>query len=790
MIRLGRGCVPKCISIGNIRFNSHDSKYLVLNPENTGVIPRSKGRRNKKRVEDTHKNAILQDIAESQRILLADQNQPSGLDVVMRNIESLRPNGKSVSEQTFDRLSAELTNGYKKQQLSEYLSAHNIRASRNTKKRTLVSKILSDVWKLQPQYFAFDTMKERIIDLSERDFVLCLAHDGQILRKWAKNGARVTLLPAKRQLVIKSTQSTYEWIAASLLQMQEGLKIGEVSLEHFTKLVNLDPQLTRAIQWLSHTYFEPSSEPLIIYSSTAGGINSAKRLLLQLFPQSELVTNCFLYDVNSENTPNYSFYEFDDLNALQWFERANKWFRWEQVKFRTPRKLAAPVYATLESAEFSDKDSVHEELKAQIFSRLDKAANSAPQEGALTLTATPGYLLHEMNDTIYPLPNVAMKKLFCTNIPYVTKFAGQLGSYSLDVAQEVGDENAQDIIQEVGAEDEQDIFQEVGAEDEQDIFQEVGDVNDQEAVQSTTRKVGDVNDLIASPKDGDGNDLDVFQEDGDENEQDGDLPIGEVYDQTIAQYNAQKVGDAKAQNTTQEVGDVKPKEVHREDSASSLGNTDAPKENDPWSSLLESVKPVYPTKRKELKIRERLDMVQLKLTPNLFELSEEALSKYPNLEIWCPIRHGRVQPNEAKAVKVTSEDRSNVSLASDAADLVFSAGTSEPLEKTDELNEYIQSVSANTRGIVYVPPDLIVDSIPYKFSESNFQTCVELSFNGHLLQLVSNNSEKIGGRRVEANLVLHYAKAKDYNPEEAEKFIDTAIELVHAIGDTSVESLQ
>lgn len=395
------------------------------------------------------------------RQLLADkitaESQSQGSTLLGLVVEQLRrqePRVKQVSPKQYRELADQLKRGYTKQQLLHFITSSGLNVSRSSRKQVLVQKILDDLWKIDkcledaPAGSAF---VEKTIPLSDRSLFLLLSGNGSLIRTWTKSGARVWLLQEKRELLVRASAETYDWIVASLHNMEENLVVGQTSLRHLRGATPLDWNTLNTIQRLSEAFFVLEdgleSDELVLYARDKRSIELALQLLVNMVPLPKWTSKSVLYDVSPENLPRCQFAAFGDAGSLVWNERFNHWSRWEKVKSREPFELGASNLQSLQKVSFKDIDQPDVKTPEDaIVGNLQSKLSGVDSAGAVTITATLGFLLHQPRDNTV-LPNVAMPKTFSTNIPLVSKVVGELPLNDADVLAEDSEATVADAIE-------------------------------------------------------------------------------------------------------------------------------------------------------------------------------------------------------------------------------------------------------------------------------------------------------------------------------------------------------
>lgn len=418
-------------------------EILILDPRETRLI------RNRTRARAPRSSPAPEDTEELQKLLirsttprrdqvLKKRKKPTE-PLTLEAIDALRPAASVLSRARAQQLKNELSHSFTRFQLLSYLKNQGMKASMTVKPR-LIEQIIGRAWSLRASSDVSsdeDVIVHNSFELSKRDFVLLLGKNGRIVRKWTKSGAKIAVQPDRRQVLVDSTKSTYNWILASLSEVQESIKVVEIDMTEYFTLYQPSEQEMTAIQRLTDTYFVLKDTHLQIYGLEKGDAFTAKRLLISLVPDVGNFKPCFwLYDSNEENLPNYIFRPFSDNYALSWAERQAEWSRWEVVRSRQGTNLSTPHFALLEPPRFDSRSTDERTLLQEDLGKtlLKKLMSERRKSGCLTLTATVGFILHAAGSS--HLPSVGMRKTFTTEVPWIAKLAGTLPLYGRDVAQE------------------------------------------------------------------------------------------------------------------------------------------------------------------------------------------------------------------------------------------------------------------------------------------------------------------------------------------------------------------
>lgn len=421
-------------------FAGKSNRILILNPYK--LNSKRNGRRNDhgEDLSPDYHQRILAEAAELDERLLQDElvskvDKPFSPDLMNEQISAEKPNDSTISPQRYALLTESLNRGYTKKQLQQYLKNFQLVPLHN-KKSSIIEKIINDYWKIKKDetLYGQDNFVENVIELNERDFVLALSHNGQLLREWTKRGAKISVFAPKRQIVVRSTVSTYNWILATLSRMENDIYVNVLELNYFNRVQTLTPAIRSLVQQMSNTYFKLSDDgrSITVYSHNKNDILKVRRLFTHFVDLSRWRSHHYYYDCNQENYPLCSFSEVNDTDAFSWTQRSTPWFRWEKIRKKNENISFGP-YEVQESGhhyfsgDLAPKTTVS--MEQFIHAKLCDSFKKAPQ-GAITLSASPGLLLHE---NFQGLPSSAAQRIFLTNTPHVPNVCGELPFWSDDL---------------------------------------------------------------------------------------------------------------------------------------------------------------------------------------------------------------------------------------------------------------------------------------------------------------------------------------------------------------------
>lgn len=438
-----------------------DDSLIILNPRQAGIFRAKPRRQNKPAVSPSTAPIEIPSFDSFESSL-------KNVEPVVSAIHSQRPESLGITGPRFHHIKSELVKGFKKAHLQDYCRANNVGSPlfNRLTKPNLAQFIMANVWKCFIRNPNSDEegsfLKENILDLSEQELVLVLGGNGRLLREWSKSGARIAISPFQSQIIVSSTQETFDWISASLSHFLESVKSSEINIAELKTLADTSrfPEYLAAIQQLTDTYFRgfnddsASSDTLIIYSAgkyRETNANVAKRLMIHLI-QPALVKSwrpsAWWFNTDSEAQKAGTFQSFDDSDSLEWMERMRKWSRWEMVKTKssshtsTGEKEAVYKLGSLHAPEFAATGAANLNEEASLSTQLERIAHKLVEDNPIqpsfnaekvsaTLTVTPGFVLHEHEEKSV-IPHAGTPKTFSSNIPFVANFASTLPLYSKD----------------------------------------------------------------------------------------------------------------------------------------------------------------------------------------------------------------------------------------------------------------------------------------------------------------------------------------------------------------------
>ena len=435
-------------------FRQDDPELIILNPVQAGLVKMKPRKPQRQKPLKSASSAYLDYFTEK------GESEP-----IVYGIHSQRPETANITSQRYDQLSRELLKGFKKPQLEEYLTTQKESPAivRKMTKKKMVEHIMSNIWKVSVKdnqgVSGESPLIENVIDLSEEEFVLVLGNNGRLLREWSKSGAKISILPARFQIIVQSSPETFEWINASLGLFLETLVRKEIDLTNmsdglhsYLDRVAFQSDLLAAMQRLSNTFFHTNPDGLIVYSAgraSSKNVGLVQRLLLQIsqrFVDRHWCPSQWWFDTNSENISSYRFRPFNDTDSLEWIDRAQPWWRWETIKTRNSgsRVLQNPELRPLQQPEFSGqpislpKESLHEQVEQVVGSLVNSAEVQPSLNGesvSTTLSVTPGFILHNQA-SLSGVPHAGSQKTFTSNIPHVANMASSLPMHAKDIQHE------------------------------------------------------------------------------------------------------------------------------------------------------------------------------------------------------------------------------------------------------------------------------------------------------------------------------------------------------------------
>ncbi|GMM50561.1 hypothetical protein DASB73_015190 [Starmerella bacillaris] len=428
----------KALCIRNARcFSSEmDPRLVILNPKEAGLY-RKKFR----------KQTGIWSLNSNTEPATWDLNEDNVNPVlspasVVAAIEQQKPLQSNLTYSSRRKLYDSLLSGFKKDNLSDYLLQSNTKPPGFSKftKKDLVNFILTDVWKCTEIEDNISQI-ENSIDLSERDFVLTLGGGGKLLREFSKNGAKISLWPAKLKIIVKSSEPTFEWIQAKLNQFLETMKVTSIDTSQLSlNLNNLKPQLS-AIQQITDSYFQIVNDSLICYTAGSHALSNnrlAKRMLYSLASRDQKWRpTSYYYNANVDSQYDSILRWFGDLESLEWDQKLVKWSRLENSRTKqgddnNVETDESVLLKPLDDPQFEAASKIEPSSLTKQLTQITGSMMGTLEEGvSRTFTCTFGYLLQQTKEEL--LPNAGMPKIFVTNIPNVVKVAGTLAHYDFDV---------------------------------------------------------------------------------------------------------------------------------------------------------------------------------------------------------------------------------------------------------------------------------------------------------------------------------------------------------------------
>lgn len=341
------------------------------------------------------------------------------MEVVLEQIERMKPLNPQLSEKRFRQLKQDLEQGFTVRQLRNYAENEKPKDQqlpRKMVKGKMVDYILRQLWLVEPSTSVNaddDLIVENTLPLSKRDLFFVLADSGRLPRSWTETGASIAILSDELKIVVRSTQANFEWIRVSLMRYLESVQSTYVDVKTLNSLRPIEELPLARIQRFTNTYIETFSHDtgVVIFSTTDEAIDLAKRALVHATGFAPSVSSA-RFKADAQDVRRYPIMDDD---AMPWNQRSLAWFREKQVSRRNTTGAETDVLPSEESAA----DSVTAELMEKVG-----AASLVPAE-RVTFTASFGY---DISTDVSDAPT-SEQQAFLTNVPHVLSKATGLPLY-------------------------------------------------------------------------------------------------------------------------------------------------------------------------------------------------------------------------------------------------------------------------------------------------------------------------------------------------------------------------
>lgn len=288
--------------------------------------------------------------------LMKFQSNISNTDFI-NIIDELKPAGDLITIKQFNELSNTLERSFKVKQLKQYIntSCPEIALKKSDTKKRLISKIISEHWKLEITLDPTgDLVSETRIDLSnKRDLFLLLSNKGFLPKHWSLIGAQLSLGKSRKELVVRGTKNITNFVQASWNELLNNVSSDTLELKDimkFYKQLNKELNLNSLEQetgvYFDKVSFDSDKDSYVISSVKNASLSYAKVQILKATEYrygcntlvlKELVADALKLDEQNEHKTLIKLEISDD--TLPWYIKQEDYFRYSKIKTRLTESL-------------------------------------------------------------------------------------------------------------------------------------------------------------------------------------------------------------------------------------------------------------------------------------------------------------------------------------------------------------------------------------------------------------------------------------------------------------------
>lgn len=760
-------------------------KIVILNARSSHILPK---RRPVLAKPESSQKIVESQLDEQLKKLMVFKSEVSR-SVLLESIDKLKPAILSVSTKRYKQLHSDITRGYTVPQLRDYVRDRFHFTPSRMVKQDIVSRILDTYWNIETSLDigeSSDVIVENIIPLSKRDLFLVLAGNGRLAREWTKSGARIVVVGSEQTIVIRSTEDTYKWIQISLTNALNSIKSIEFDFTPFDGVIDIEKLPLDKIQRLSDVYIERSGSKLTVFALGATSLRQAERLLWASSGYSPGITESFLIDTNSHNTKRGIYSQVIEEEQLSWLHRDQNWTRWrfpktkpkkEEIQKSDPDLVdlfeeleSSSEISTSETNPFdsieppqfqllqkkpktstpvqiaSSAESIREKFSDAITDSIFKAFSSSGSKSPkldesvpsnVTIVATFGDILQPAPNSKSESPSITEKILnskshletpFLSNVPNLVESCRQLPLFHQPMAEDAVEEDSADM-----------------------------------------------------------EDLDSLGLDG--------LKAGENIDNEISLNSPRNHFSNKNESPAKIISDLfgSQETILDTTTAESKFSEAIPDGNTYYVQLKFLPSPFFPDGASSVVKQNKTAGYLIRPDGTTSDIvNKEQFTEFPPVELWLVVDELEYAHNDtATLVSVLKENNIYVPMPHLNTDIKYSASKSEFLltpdtngeegdpssvltqiknQRRDSIDKYLSYSQLNFSGKykVSAPNIIVLDmpvvdpktkkvtavSIPYIYQNMSYRKQIDLKFNDYILQLAYIEGGVVGGRRIEANLVL------------------------------------
>lgn len=747
-------------------------------------------------------------------------------ELLLESIDKMRPLVSTVSEQRYKQLNNDIVRGFTVPQLRNYIKTRTdsgINATR-WRKTEAVSYILNHIWKLESSKSiveSSDVIVENVISLSRRDLFLLLSKNGHIARQWTRSGAVIIILGSEQKIVVRSSKDTYQWIEISLNQYLSGVESKTLDFSAFGDMIDFKTLPLERIQRVSDAYIETNGSKMVLYGLGHTPIRQAERLVWAASGYNPRTTESLLIDSSQKNNERGVYSTIIDEESLHWLNRGEEWARWKLPKTKQQKTESIPETSSFDLNNLFSE--IEKENTIQSFLETKSQKPSLPE--------TPDFKLLPTSPNLGPLVELPVQAASTSELFEKAITDSIFKTYNTTKTETLSvDESAPTNVTLVATYG--DLLQPIPKKDEpRQGFFERSSQGKKTVASAFLANIPNIVDhcrqlpLFFQPEADEAGAL----EDGDADEHLDflgleDMKPGENVDRDISITSSPDKYFANNQSPAQVIdklfGSDKPVDIPEE--TVSDNHTYYVQLKFLPSPFFVDGTPSLEKPAKDVGFLQREDGTQSPVA------TKRQFENLPSVEMWLVVDENEVASKDtATLVSVEKENTIYVPMPHMNSDIKFSSSKSqflldrEPVSEDSEatlssiinkrrlesVDNYLNHAVLNFSGAVKVsaPNILMLEmpvkddfgkvssiNVPYIYQTMAYRKQIDLKFENHILQLATIEGGVIGGRRIEANLVLDKPAEEMQGLESstaADKDRDTCYESIKSFVKSSLSFL-
>ncbi|EMG46554.1 Sigma-like sequence protein, mitochondrial, putative [Candida maltosa Xu316] len=316
--------LPELKDEHDLRYDT--SKRVYLKPNQ--IYNKTKNKKKTRKNVSTHNNSspsidrsFLRGLKE-----LSPEATEKANDIV-KSIDSYQPVDTSIGKKRFDRIIANMSKAFTKDQLYSYYDTYKennpeseVCISRGLTKNELLESILLNVWKINKSESLVlnDILETRHLELKKHEAFFLDPKRSHLYEEMNSMKVKAKLL--SNRMSISGTESNLNFIEAEIRKFLDSIQSQSFDMT----LLKLNNHTKTQVEELAKVYFEKMEESnYTIYGKTQADINLAKRLLSWSYESNPHVK----YEVfRPRRLMNYSYVPFKMDEILPWHYRKSNYF--------------------------------------------------------------------------------------------------------------------------------------------------------------------------------------------------------------------------------------------------------------------------------------------------------------------------------------------------------------------------------------------------------------------------------------------------------------------------------